>query len=101
MWAQHELEGAVVRRAEGGLGEINQCRVAWLGRLVQQGSLVKPSLRPRASTLPATSTPGDRKTKMGVPGLESCTGREVAVGKGKLQKAGGHQGPGRMASVEM
>ena len=35
-------------------------------------SPVYPSLRPRASTLPATSTPGDRNTKMGTPADESC-----------------------------
>ena len=33
---------------------------------------MKPNFLPRASTLAARSTPGERKTKIGIPGLVSC-----------------------------
>jgi len=35
-------------------------------------SAVKPWARPMASTLAATSNPGERKTRMGIPGAASC-----------------------------
>mmetsp|Transcript_13357 Transcript_13357/g.32647 ORF Transcript_13357/g.32647 Transcript_13357/m.32647 type:complete len:243 (-) Transcript_13357:2822-3550(-) len=43
-------------------------------------SAVKPSFLPSASTLPATSTPGDRNTKMGTPGEESWYERSRSYG---------------------
>ena len=33
---------------------------------------MKPNFLPKASTLAARSTPGERKTKIGIPGLVSC-----------------------------
>ena len=36
-------------------------------------SVVKPSLLPIASTFAAKSTPGERNTRMGMPGLVSYT----------------------------
>mmetsp|Transcript_9872 Transcript_9872/g.40460 ORF Transcript_9872/g.40460 Transcript_9872/m.40460 type:complete len:361 (+) Transcript_9872:2195-3277(+) len=43
-------------------------------------SAVYPSLRPRCSTAAATSTPGERKMNMGVPGAESS--KDAARSKG-------------------
>jgi len=40
-------------------------------------SEVNPSLDPNPSTAAATSTPGERKMKIGVPGLESARKKRV------------------------
>ena len=45
-------------------------------------SLVNPSFVPKLYTAAATSTPGDRKMKIGVPGLESWY--DAAKSKGAL-----------------